>query len=457
MSSLLLSTRCRGLPLILASACVLVSTACDDGVTDPGDEVASIAVISVPELALPGVPLTTLPVVELRDRAGRAVAAAGIVVSASVSSGTLSGTTRVTTDARGRAKFTDLVVDGTDRSTELRFACCGLPAIRRVLTLAVGEPSIARLDPETVTGIAGEMLSPGPRVLVRDERQKPKAGAAVRFEFDSGAALPALSVATDQNGVATLPSFQFADLPERIVLTATDVASGRSVRYQLVGTVHGNAYTLDETFNFGILGQPLALPRLYVVDSGPVSGALVRYRIVAGDGQLSSAEAHTGADGWTNPVTLITSARGSTQYEAVAVGYSQSPVAGTVATVVPPLTFEYAGPCYPGCPASFDFIWPLAGVAGSGMDAPFQIRVRDAEGSVPSFRVDLSGAGAFYQAIGAWGDYEWYQIPSEHPLTTADDGVAYFSWRLPAKAGTYSFRLSNPMIAAPWTYTATVQ
>ncbi len=457
------SPSCRGLPLLLGAAVTLLCAACGDGATSPDEEVASIAVISVPELALPGVPLTTLPIVELRDRAGRAVAAAGIVVTASVSSGTLSGTTRVTTDAQGRAKFTDLVVDGTDRSTELRFACCGLPAVRRVLTLAVGEPSIARLDPEVVTGIAGETLSPGPRVLVRDERQKPKAGAAVRFEFDSGAALPAISVATDQNGVATLPSFQFADLPEQTLLTATDVVSGKSVQYRLAGTAHGNAYTLDETFVAVTVGGTATLPKLLVTDGPPVAGALVRYRVIAGNGVLSRTEAHTGADGQTEPVTLSTNARGTTQVEAIAVGYSRTAVASVVAAVSPPVRFEYAGPCDWGCPATLGFNWPLEGSAISGMDVEFEIRVRDAVGIVPLYRLTLTAppqAGSFFGYLGSGDDFfgPWpFEIPSEGSPQAKNDGIATFVWRIPATAGSYSFTLGGPMIDTPWTYTATVQ
>ena len=446
----------RARVLLLACLTAYFGAACGENASSPSEETASIAIISAPFFVTIGHALSTQPVVELRDQDGRALAVAGIGITASVSRGTLSGTTTMQTDKQGRATFSDLVINGIAGQSELRFSCCRQVTVSSSLSL-LGEGPILRLDPEILSGFAGATLSPGPRVLLRDERGLPRVAGAVRFEFDSAAALPAFSVTTDTSGVATLPSFQFPDLPSSTQLRAIDSATGLSVTYSLLGTVRGRAYS-DSTVTIVTAGEVVTLPRIGVYDelTDPVAGALVRYRIASGDGALSTAEAHTDADGRTDPVTLSTSSRGSTVVEMVAVGYSPRPILASVIAVVPPLSFEYAGPCDPGCPASFDFTWPLASGPAWTMDVFFQIRVRDAIGPVPGYSISLAKyPAAPYFWVDNW-DFE-ARIPEELPLITDSTGLAWVAWRLPQAAGAYSFTMGGPMIDTPWTYTATVE
>jgi hypothetical protein len=451
-----LHRRTRGLSLLSGSALLLLCAACGDSATGTSKDVASLAVVSAPDLALLGVPFTTLPVVELRDDAGQPLLSSGVAITASVSSGTLSGTTSVLTDAQGRAKFTDLAVDGSAGQTELRFSCCGLTPAVRTLSLILGEASIERIDPEVITGLAGETLNPGPSVRVMDERHKVRTGAEVRFEFEGTVALPPVSVTSDGNGIATLPAFQLADLPSSTNVRAVDVASGKSVHFALVTTVRGNAYTLDKTFAAVGMGGSVALPRVRVTDGEPVADAIVRYRVASGDGVLSETEVHTGTDGWTGPVTLTTSGRGKTVVEAVAVGYSLAPIATSVVAISPPLVLEYAGPCTTGCPSSLDFTVSFADEASWGTYVPFQIRVRDAGGTVADYQLDLSAVSA---GTSFWADAGPlpYTIPDEAPAVTGADGVVSFNWSLPHSLGSFGFTIGGPMISSPWTYTATVE
>ncbi|HEX6992004.1 MAG TPA: hypothetical protein VF151_08965, partial [Gemmatimonadales bacterium] len=185
-------------------------------------------------------------------------------------------------------------------------------------------------------------------------------------------------------------------------------------------------------------------------------GALVRYRITSGEGALSMTEAYTGSDGWTEPVTLTTSSRGSTTIEMIAVGYSRQPIVRSQLAVVPPLSFEYAGPCEPGCPAAFDFTWPLASGPAWTMDVFFQIGVRDAIGPVPGYEITLTKDPA---APYFWVDDYDYEAatPEQKRVVTDPTGLAWLAWRLPQAAGSYHFTMGGPMIATPWTYTATVE
>src|SRR5690606_19736369 len=97
-----------------------------------------------------GVAFAQQPVVQLRDAKGNAVAESGIEISAVISTGaggSLIGTTRVATDASGKAAFTNLGISGpvgnyaiefqADESEELN------PVTSQTITLGVGEPDAA--------------------------------------------------------------------------------------------------------------------------------------------------------------------------------------------------------------------------------------------------------------------------------------------------------------------------
>jgi hypothetical protein len=419
--------------------------------------VVHLTILTAPLVANPGLPLPSAPIVELRDQAGQAVRTAGIVVTASVSTGTLSGTTVVYTDAQGRARFTDLTLDGTIGKVELHFTCCGLAPVSRSLSLSLIEPSIQRQSPNSMTGYAGDTLSPGPRVLLTDERKQPRAGATVRWEFDSSAVRAPVTVVTGADGIATLPSFQFGDLPSATSVTAIDVATGKSVDYTLQATVRGKVY-LQDTISIVGAGEAVTLPPVSVYDelTDPVLGALVRYRVTSGDGVLSTAEAHTDADGVAEPVTLSTTSRGSTTIEIIAVGYSERPILQSVFAVDPPLSVEYASPCELDCITSFNFTRPLMDGPAWNMDVFFKVRVRDATGPVPGYPISLAKDSA---APYFWVDMDGLEFltPEKAPLVTDAMGVALLAWRLPQAIGTYSFTMSGPLMDTPWSYTATVE
>lgn len=80
-------------------------------------------------IALSGVPLTSQPVIQVRDAAGNAVLGVGTSVSAEIVGGgaTLAGAT-VLTNAGGTAVFTQLALSGTAGTYTLRFTSGGLTA-----------------------------------------------------------------------------------------------------------------------------------------------------------------------------------------------------------------------------------------------------------------------------------------------------------------------------------------
>lgn len=105
-----------------------------------------IVIASQPSAAVSGTVIAPPFVVQLRDATGGNVLQSGVSVTAAVSTGTgtLSGTTTVSTDAAGRATFSDLVIDGSGAHT-LAFSGVGLAsavstavAVRNALVITTG-------------------------------------------------------------------------------------------------------------------------------------------------------------------------------------------------------------------------------------------------------------------------------------------------------------------------------
>lgn len=430
---------------------------CGGDATGPDDAVAALAVLAAPSTAVTGAPLATAPVVELRSSAGAPVALAGVSVTASVTSGSLIGTTSVETDDEGHAVFSDLVLDGDEGLVELRFTCCDLPAASHPVSLALGEVAVELLAEPTLPAQAGMLMHPGPSVRVRDRRGRPQPGAVVKFALAGAGRLPdTTSIVADAAGVAELPWYQFGDLPGTAVLTATDSASGASASYELESFVVGEADLLDEGFE-GVVaeGETITLPavQLDFTNSWWIMGP-VRYRVVEGDGVLAVREAPIdNGTGLSEPVTLTAGSRGTTLVEIIAVGHSAEPRYVSVTAVVSPVTLGYPEPCEYIC-HPFEFAWPAS--AGWYEDPVFTVEVRDAVGTLEGYPVRLTEVGeAGMLYLPATGPRSRIELVSGHALATGPDGRVTFSWGLPVDAGSYSFSLSGPRLESPWTFTAT--
>jgi hypothetical protein len=96
----------------------------------PPTPVLSIAQQPSPQATV-GVPFAQQPVVQLKDGTGGVLATPGIAVSVAIASGggTLAGTTTVSTDAQGRATFTDLAITGDPGSRTLTFTATGFTGV----------------------------------------------------------------------------------------------------------------------------------------------------------------------------------------------------------------------------------------------------------------------------------------------------------------------------------------
>lgn len=119
---------------------------------------AQLALTTEPSsTAQAGTAFTQQPVIQVQDAHGNAVGEAGFAVAAAIGSGsgTLAGTTTVSTNASGVAAFTDLSLTGTSGSHTLSFTASGLnPATSGNIALTHGA-----LDHFLVEGAAGGAIA----------------------------------------------------------------------------------------------------------------------------------------------------------------------------------------------------------------------------------------------------------------------------------------------------------
>lgn len=435
--------RCRASARLTRFAAIvpLLLAACD-GAGPGADGVASIAVVSAPSAALIGAPIPEPAIVELRSASGEPVAVAGIEVTVSASSGEIGGTTRATTNAEGRAVFSGLVVTGGNALVGLQFSCCDLPAATHTISLAQGGGLLSRASPARITARAGSVISPGPRVRLVDAQLRPVAGAEIAFSLSAGGTLAATSVQTDANGEAQVPSIELDPLPVQGRVFAALVGTSQSVWFEIIPTVSGAMELVDaRQTSAAATGSSVQLPVVRVTDGGPVAGATVLYRVISGNGTISSSSVPTGTDGTTVPPALDV-ARGATTVEIIAPGYTSVARMVTVIGATGAVTilgglddFSMLGPT----DFELDPSYEAAGLYVAAADA-----VGPLSPDYPMTISEVGDAGSFTN----WGGFA---IPSGVEMSTG----GYITWFVPMSPGTYEIRVSGPMVESPLVFRAT--
>jgi hypothetical protein len=180
--------------------------------------------------ATSGVVLGRQPEVQLRDPFGGDLHTPGVAVSVAIASGggTLLGTLSATTDANGRAGFTDLAISGTAGTYTLGFSAAGFNGVTSdqiVLAHAVpsAQTSSVVADPMTISAGTGSSTI---TVTVRDASNTPISGVQVTLEASgSENSITAVTPVTGADGVAT---FTFSSTAAE-VKTITAKADGTTV------------------------------------------------------------------------------------------------------------------------------------------------------------------------------------------------------------------------------------
>jgi len=166
-----------------------------------------------PSVATSGQPLAPQPALQVQDASGNPVSQAGIVVSATVASGTatLGGSTSATTSSAGIATFSSLTLNGPSGNVTLAFSAPGLTGVTSApIALSAGSATaLAMVTQPSATAQSGVPFGVQPAVKLRDASGNDVAasGVAITASIASGPAGATLgggtTVLTGNSGTAT--------------------------------------------------------------------------------------------------------------------------------------------------------------------------------------------------------------------------------------------------------------
>lgn len=324
------------------------------------------------------------PILTIEDQYGNAIAQGGATITASVGSPyTLLGTTTATTDASGRATFTNLGLTGPVGSAALTFASTSLTSVSSNVQVSAGMPAnVSIMSGDNQTGVVGQQLANPLVVKVVDAQGNPVQGQAVSFKVTAGGGTVFAGTSnTNSDGIAQ----------ERWTL----------------GTVAGSSQTLEARAVDNVTGQPIVFATFHatalagpatkiatdsgnnatvVAGSGPltvvarvtdqydnsVSGASVTWSVTSGQATLSATTSASDSSGRaaitvtpTTPGTVQVTAALSNAASAVFTLTVSTPIytlhitldgtgAGTVASVPAGISCTLSGSATSGqCSANF--------------------------------------------------------------------------------------------------------
>ncbi|MEP7327020.1 MAG: Ig-like domain-containing protein [Gemmatimonadota bacterium] len=184
-----------------------------------------LAPFNGPATAQSGIILSPQPAIMLEDANGNPVAQANVVVTVSILSGggTLGGTLTATTNALGRAVFSNLSLTGLAGPRVLHFTASGLsPANSGTIQLTAGAAAnLAKAAGDGQFSVVGTPVGINPSVLVTDGAGNPVANVAVGFAVTGGGSIANGSVTTNAQGVASGGAWTLGPAVGNNSLTAT--------------------------------------------------------------------------------------------------------------------------------------------------------------------------------------------------------------------------------------------
>ncbi|MEO8336147.1 MAG: Ig-like domain-containing protein, partial [bacterium] len=394
-----------------------------------------------PATAASGVAFTPQPDVQITDVGSNPVnGAANVVATIASGSGTLGGTTTITSNASGHATFSNLSLSGAPGSFTLRFSSASLtPAVSNTIALGAGGPAAIVINAGNGQVVAAGTTVPiPPSVRVNDGSGNPISGVTVTFAavFGGGSVTGATAV-TNGSGIATVGTWTLGTAAGTNNVTAT--AGALTATFQATG-VAGPATKLALTTPPSATassGSPLAQqPAVQRQDQfgNPVqgSGVVVTASVLTGSGTLTNATATTSAAG------LAT--------------FSGLTITGTAGTVT--LDFTSAGVTHiasGNITVGGGTAAAIAKSAGDGQTAAVGTNVAIA----PSVLV-TDGAGnpvagvpvTFAPTLGGGS------TPGGSVLTNASGIATAISWRLGTSTGTNNLLASAGALSTTFTATA---
>jgi len=409
---------------------------------------------SPPATAQSGVALNPQPVVQLVDGSGNNVPQVGIVVTATLTSGTgtLGGTVTVPTNASGAATFTSLTVSGLAGPYVLGFSSPGVTSVNSgTITLRAGPAAALTIARQpSASAQTGVPLAQQPTVQITDPAGNPVAqgGVVVTASLASGvgtlggfttAATNAAGLATFTslaiNGVVGLYTLQFA------APGFTPTVSGS------IALAAGNATAMapnSAVSQIASAGSAVTAPpsvRVTDANSNPVLGIPVVFTVLSGSGSTLPA----------SPATVTTDAVGVATLTrwtlGTVVGTNNNTVRASLGALTP-VVFTASATAAAANRIAANSPTTQSAQVGTAVAAPPSVLVTDQFGNpVGGFAVSFAvtgGGGTVMPAAPA-------------TVTTNALGVATVtSWTLGASAGANTVNASAVIpVGSPVTFTAT--
>ncbi len=309
----------------------------------PGAATTLVLTTQPSATAQSGAALVTQPVVQLRDANGNNVSTAGVSVTAALATGTgsLGGTTSVSTNGSGQAVFTNLVISGTAGSFTLGFSGTGLSgATSNAIALSAGAAATITLNGGNgQSATVNTAVATAPSVLVTDASSNPVSGVGVTFAVTGGGgSVSGGAATTNASGIASPTSWTLGTTAGTNTLTATAAGlTGSPVTFTATGTA-GAATQLamvtqpSATAQSGVAFPQQPAVRLLDQFSNPVgtSGVAVDVALQSGGGTLSgTTQVNTVSGVATFSGLAISGAAG-----AHTLGFSSTGLTGTQSTSI---------------------------------------------------------------------------------------------------------------------------
>jgi len=252
--------------------------------------------------AAAGIALTTQPIVQVGDAAGVPISVRGLLVTASLGSGTgtLTGATGVRTDGDGRAAFQDLTLTGPTGPRTIRFSSSGLSAvISQEINVGPGPAATVAVSAgNNQTVPAGTATSVAPAVRVADQSDNPVAGVNVTFTVSAGGGtVTGGSTVTNDQGVAAVERWTLGPAAGSNVLTAAAAGlAGTQLTFSATGVV-GPAARLTLVEGAGqsaTIGSSVPVsPAVQVADAfgNTIAGLAIVFTVSSGSGTITGGTA----------------------------------------------------------------------------------------------------------------------------------------------------------------------
>ncbi|MBV9110528.1 MAG: DNA/RNA non-specific endonuclease, partial [Gemmatimonadetes bacterium] len=226
----------------------------ENGGVAPVATATSLSVVTQPaDSAVSGVTLTRQPVIQVLDQHGDPFAQSGIQVTAAIATGggTLDGTATATTDANGKATFTDLGISGAAGDRTLTFTSGSLTAATSTTVHVAGAAAVASqigmVTQPSASAQSGVAFAQQPVVQIEDGAGTPvaQAGVAVTASIASGGGTlnGTVTVNTDASGTATFTDLGITGTAGARILTFTAPGLTAATSDSIVVTVPTPAST----------------------------------------------------------------------------------------------------------------------------------------------------------------------------------------------------------------------